>query len=188
MNAKFDSNKSSKKEISERLKLIRIGNNLSPKEMAEKLGLTRVYWSALEKGNRILSFSVILLLNKHFGISADWLVFGHQKPEVSDPELAVDRLYNRLIWMIELHEKQLNAADTFTSYVNTLIRALDQVRKIEDKGLSLESFSRLEKAMLDDFNDLFEQYFMAINYPKAGYLIRPPKKVPLFVSEQLQMK
>lgn len=176
------------REISERLKKLRISNDFNQSQIAEKLGFTRAYWSSLESGKSTLTFKVILLLHQRFGVSIDWLVFGHQKPEVSDPELAVDRLYNRLIWMIELHEKQLNAADTFTSYVNTLIRALDQVRKIEDKGLSLESFSRLEKAMLDDFNDLFEQYFMAINYPKAGYLIRPPKKVPLFVSEQLQMK
>lgn len=175
-----------KREISERLKFVRISNNLNQNQIAQKLGFTRAYWSSLEAGNRQLTFKVILLLNQIFGVSADWLIFGHRKPDVADPEANVEKIYLTLIWLIELHEKQLNAADTFTSYVNTVIRAIDQVRKIEDKGFRLESFSKLEKAMADDFNDLFNQYYMAINYPKAGYLIRPPKKVLLFVSGELE--
>ncbi len=179
-----------KRDISERLKSVRISNNLNQNQIAQKLGFTRAYWSSLESGNRKLTFKVILLLNQLFGVSADWLIFGHQKPVLDDPEAAVQKLYLNLDQLIELHVKRLKAAVSLRAFVNNLIGAMDQVEKIDDQSLRLESFSKLEKAMQHDFNDLFFQYYMALKHPEAeaGRLIRPPKKVLLFVSGELQKK
>lgn len=62
--------------VAERLKDLRIKLNLNQKEVAERIGVSRAYWSALEKGNRQLTGNIIRSIVQQFEVSADWLITG----------------------------------------------------------------------------------------------------------------
>ena len=73
--------------IPERLKKLRKRLNLSQIEMAEKMEVTRSYWSALERGNRELSGGILRKLIVSFRVSADWLLTGKEFPSQDNTKL-----------------------------------------------------------------------------------------------------
>lgn len=53
------------------LKVIRAMNDLTQEQMAEKLGITRSYYSSIEKGRKPMTPSVFLKIIKVFGLDLD---------------------------------------------------------------------------------------------------------------------
>lgn len=65
-----------KKEIGLRIRNIRINMNLSGRELAEKLGISAQYLSAIEHGKGALSLDRLEQLCKLSHSSADYILFG----------------------------------------------------------------------------------------------------------------
>ncbi len=64
------------KAVGERLKQVRIENNLKQSEMAEILGLGRTIISTMEKGDSSPTLQSLFILKEKFNISIDWLISG----------------------------------------------------------------------------------------------------------------
>ena len=57
--------------IGARIRLSRIKNHLSQEQLAEKVNLSNVYISYIERGERIPSLDIIIRLANSLGVSAD---------------------------------------------------------------------------------------------------------------------
>ena len=64
------------RDIKERFKEIRISNELSQKEFAEKLGTSQGVISDIEHGRKGISRNVLLALGTEFNINATWVLTG----------------------------------------------------------------------------------------------------------------
>lgn len=60
--------------IGARIRLSRIKNHLSQEQLAEKVNLSNVYISYIERGERIPSLDIIIRLANSLGVSADDLL------------------------------------------------------------------------------------------------------------------
>ena len=64
------------RDVKERFKEIRISNELSQKEFAEKLGTSQGVISDIEHGRKGISRNVLLALGTEFNINATWVLTG----------------------------------------------------------------------------------------------------------------
>ena len=64
------------KEIGKRIKKLRTERELSYKEMAKAMGLSRNAYNAIELGNVYFNFSSLLLIANHHNISITKLIDG----------------------------------------------------------------------------------------------------------------
>ena len=69
--------------LGERIKYLRLKNNLTQTQLAEKLNLTKSVISAYETGQRLPSYDVLIQLTKTFLVSTDYL-FGIEKTKNLD--------------------------------------------------------------------------------------------------------
>ena len=134
---------SPQKKVGNRLKELRKSLLVNQREMADKLGITRAYWSALELGNKELTGNIIRLLIETFSISADWLLTGKKdSPVEMDPDLKsadesiylddliirrrneLETIYNEFVSLVELiehHESKEEAKrDEFDTYLTRI--------------------------------------------------------------------
>ncbi|MFZ4897297.1 helix-turn-helix transcriptional regulator [Enterococcus durans] len=62
----------------ERLKKIREDNQLTAQEVAEKIGITKGYYSMIENGKRGLSYPIAVKIANVFGMKPDEIFFDHE--------------------------------------------------------------------------------------------------------------
>ncbi|MBP3351634.1 MAG: helix-turn-helix transcriptional regulator [Lachnospiraceae bacterium] len=79
------------------LKTLRIRNNMTQAQLAQKLGLTKSVISAYETGLRLPSYDVLIHISKIFKVTTDYLLGIEHKQELdlsglSQPE--IDALLN----------------------------------------------------------------------------------------------
>lgn len=73
---KIEQREQLKKEAPERLMRIRNAFDISQNQLAKRLGYTRAYISAVEKGLQSPSRRMAELIEHEFGVSATWLLYG----------------------------------------------------------------------------------------------------------------
>lgn len=104
------------KQKANRLKSVRSRNQLTQEEMAEKLDVSYSTYQRMESGRNNITIPHLEKLNKEFGISADYILFGKIGDE-KHYELEFEYLNNEtkfltLVHLIaslcELDEKQYN--------------------------------------------------------------------------------
>lgn len=78
-------------EAGQRLRALRVRNNLTQEDVGKVLGVKRATISALEKGKSSLTFENIIKLANYFKVSADELVFG-RPTGVSSEQMLKEKL------------------------------------------------------------------------------------------------
>ncbi|MFO1444574.1 helix-turn-helix transcriptional regulator [Bacillus sp. Bva_UNVM-123] len=63
--------------VGERLRSLRITQNLSQAEFAKSIGIKQSSLSLIEKGTTKPSIDTILAASKKYGVTTDWLLKGH---------------------------------------------------------------------------------------------------------------
>ena len=79
-----------------RLKELRQNNNLTQKDFAEKIGISRTYYSNIENGSMPLTPQILDMICFKFKINKDWLLYGTSDiniPNTDDSALLTDK-YN----------------------------------------------------------------------------------------------
>lgn len=76
--------------VSERLKKIRINENLSQTDFAEKLNVSRSTLMLVEQGKREINAKILESLKKIFNVSADWMLFGEETEKTDDLKSLID--------------------------------------------------------------------------------------------------
>ena len=87
-----------KPAIQTRIKQIRKEHHMTQQEMADLLGLSRQYYTCLEKGMYDLTVDKLQTLNQEFGVTADY-VLGFDKGgkvQVSEEELELIKVLHKL--------------------------------------------------------------------------------------------
>lgn len=69
-------------DLGHKLKTLRLQNNLTQSQLAQKLGLTKSVVSAYETGLRLPSYDVLIHLAKIFNVSTDFLLGVENKHEI----------------------------------------------------------------------------------------------------------
>jgi transcriptional regulator with XRE-family HTH domain len=64
--------------LGERLASLRARSSASQDELAQSLGIRRATWSLWENGHRVPDTEMLARIARHFGASADWLLFGDE--------------------------------------------------------------------------------------------------------------
>lgn len=64
------------KEIGQRIKKIRINNNMTQQAFADVIGLSQNAVSKIEPGLRMPSIDVLVLISQSFNVTLDYLVLG----------------------------------------------------------------------------------------------------------------
>ena len=86
-------------DLGHKLKTLRLQNNLTQAQLAQKLGLTKSVVSAYETGLRLPSYDVLVHLAKIFNVSTDYLLGVERKQELDLSGLSkkeIDDLSNYL--------------------------------------------------------------------------------------------
>ena len=69
-------------DFGNRLKTLRLQNNMTQATLAEKLGLTKSVISAYETGLRMPSYDVLIAISRIFKVSTDFLLGVEKKNEL----------------------------------------------------------------------------------------------------------
>lgn len=80
-------------ELGKRIKLEREKNNLTRDALAEKLGISSIYLSQLERAERNGSLTVICKIASVLNISLDYLIYGNDSIEISKEDI-IDKINN----------------------------------------------------------------------------------------------
>ena len=79
------------------LKTLRLKNNMTQAQLAQKLGLTKSVISAYETGLRLPSYDILIHIAKIYHVSTDYLLGLERKQEIDLsglPEEEIDALLN----------------------------------------------------------------------------------------------
>ena len=98
MDAKTFTSKRKKPAIPTRIKQIRKDHHMTQQQMADLLGLSRQYYTCLERGMYDLTVDKLQTLNQEFGVTADY-VLGFDKGgkvQVSEDELALIKVLHEI--------------------------------------------------------------------------------------------
>ena len=76
----------------ERVKLIRAELNLTLEKFGDRVGVTKVAISNIEKGNRNLTDQMIKAICREFNVNYDWLVYGDGEMFSELPKTILDEL------------------------------------------------------------------------------------------------
>ena len=98
MDAKTFTGKRKKPAIPTRIKQIRKDHHMTQQQMADLLGLSRQYYTCLERGMYDLTVDKLQTLNQEFGVTADY-VLGFDKGgkvQVSEDELELIKVLHKL--------------------------------------------------------------------------------------------
>lgn len=180
-----------------RLLELRKGLELNQEQIADKLGITKSYWSALERGARKPSSKLIKELVSTFGVSIDWLISGEGNPPqsetISTPKMnnAIDEkrklvsaLYYKLVQIIELTEKTFSkdrSCDRYLENIKKIISYVDDspVEKLsfDKKSEIIHQLDALLIAIRADFDELFDKYHRDFDHPKRRIKFEVPSNV-----------
>ena len=83
-----------------KLKLLRLQDNMTQEQLAQKLNLTKSVISAYETGLRLPSYDVLIRLAKIFNVSTDYLLGLEHKQEVDLSGLSQEEI-NALLNLIK---------------------------------------------------------------------------------------
>lgn len=97
--------------VSERIKQLRVDNNLTQSELAEKVGLTYVQIGRYEKGKSNPSSDVLQKLAAVLGTSTDYLMNG--KTEQVEAQLVDKELIKQFQEVEKLNPDEKNLVKTF---------------------------------------------------------------------------
>ena len=71
----------SKKEIAQRLKVLRKSQNLSQQDLSDILEISRSNYSQIELGKQFPSYPSLVILSRYFNKSYDWLLHGDESQD-----------------------------------------------------------------------------------------------------------
>lgn len=176
------SNSKQENGVPERLKKIRNDLNLNQKEASERIGVTKSYWSALERGNRELTGNLLRKLIVEFKVSADWLLTGGKdskapnsksKSTLESIDRQVDGMYMNVVWLIELMEKSFGKNPAYDKYLKGL---QETITSANNKHADLDT---INAGLSKDFFELFNLYFLNMTYPNRRKVdsFNPPQNV-----------
>ena len=74
------------------LKTLRLNNNMTQAQLAQKLGVTKSVISAYETGLRLPSYDILIHIAKFFNVSTDYLLGLENKREVDLSGLTDDEI------------------------------------------------------------------------------------------------
>lgn len=83
-----------------RLKNLRLQNNLTQLQLAEKLGLTKSVISAYENGLRMPSYDILIAIARIFKVTTDYLLGAEKKYEVDLSGLTENEI-NALLQLVK---------------------------------------------------------------------------------------
>ena len=83
-----------------KLKLLRLQDNMTQEQLAQKLNLTKSVISAYETGLRLPSYDVLIRIAKNFNVSTDYLLGLEHKQEVDLSGLSQEEI-NALLNLIK---------------------------------------------------------------------------------------
>lgn len=86
------------------LKTIRLKENMTQAQLAQKLGLTRSVISAYETGLRLPSYDILIHIAKIYNVSTDYLLGLEHKQEIDLSGLSQDEV-NALLNLINAMKK-----------------------------------------------------------------------------------
>lgn len=69
-------------DFGNRLKTLRIQNNLTQEQLAHRLGLTKSVISAYETGSRMPSYDILISISRIFKVTTDYLLGVERKNDV----------------------------------------------------------------------------------------------------------
>ncbi len=69
-------------DFGNRIKVLRIRNNFTQAQLAQKLGLTKSVISAYETGLRLPSYDILIQLSRIFKVTTDYLLGIERKQEI----------------------------------------------------------------------------------------------------------
>jgi transcriptional regulator with XRE-family HTH domain len=72
-----------KKEIGQRLKLVREKKDLSQADLGDKLGIQYQHVSKYERGESVPTWEYLIKLNEIYGVNINWLLTGNGIPFLS---------------------------------------------------------------------------------------------------------
>lgn len=187
-------------KVAARLLQVRKSLKLGQREIAKMIGISKPYWSALERGERTPSAFVMNVLKSKLDISTNWLLFGEGLPsekdfrindavgqgEIDEKFLELKWIYNKVDLLLDILEKEFGTdLDSLTLYSESLVNAvaLMEVRATNAKNNIISTHS-LARAMSDlierfrkDFDSLLGQYHTAILHPRKRKKFEAPKDV-----------
>lgn len=114
--------------LKERIKIILKENCLKQKELAQELGVTESYISAIINGrNSTISQSLATLIEEKYGYSSSWILNGTEpKLKISGKNKTLSDLQQRAILQIEhLSPEQVKAVLAFVKSLDEIEKALN---------------------------------------------------------------
>lgn len=89
--------------IGKRIKFAREQNNLTRDVLAEKVGISKMYLSQLEKGQRHASLPVTIKIAESLNLSLDYLIYGDNSIDINKKEVIelVNSASNRQLKIIK---------------------------------------------------------------------------------------
>lgn len=174
---------------------------LTQEALAKKLGITKAYWSLLERGEKELSGNVIKTLVSTLGVSIDWLVSGDGNPPQSETVSTsrmnkvineklkqINASYYKLVQIVELSEKAFKNDPDYDAYlanVNQIITSVNNTPTdkltFDEKALLIHQLGDIITEMGNDFDELFESYCRDIDHPKRRIKFKPPGNMVKFL-------
>jgi transcriptional regulator with XRE-family HTH domain len=173
--------------IQERLKEVRNILKLSQKDISDKIGIARTYWTSLENGHREITAKILMSLIVTYDISSDWLLTGKNKmfltgadPNDHEFERLVNNFYMQLVWIVELTEKLTGTNPEYDVYLDQIRTIIKSTENIKNKLVRRLTFEKLSNALLADFLSLFEDYFKMLNQSERtrkynAHVFEPPR-------------
>ena len=110
--------------INERIRELRQYNDLTQKEFAQKIGISREYLCRLEAGNEKPVEKMLLLISVMFQVNYNWLLDGTGAMIRSDEISLVSRIHDT----VDNLEKRINMGDPIKQdYMISCVHSLSQI-------------------------------------------------------------
>lgn len=144
-----------------RLKELRQNNNLTQKDFAEKIGISRTYYSNIENGSMPLTPQILDMICFKFKINKDWLLYGTSDiniPNTDDSALLTDK-YNMFKDVID--KLILEADSNEFEYIVNAFSYFASILSIHKKNNSIDYLSNVSQIC-----DLLEKYCFSLSTDK----------------------
>lgn len=142
------------KTIGERISFLRALFGLKQKELAKFLGITQSHYANIEVGKRSLSIEQVFMLQKKFGISAEWLLFG-EGTMFTDLEKSFYYLLEKRLYSIE----EIYLIFSQIQNIYAIFHEAFTHKEIFSSLLSLvEKYNLLSNQKIEHYKQLTEKY------------------------------
>lgn len=91
-----------RREIGERLRLMREEVNLTQDQMAELLDVSKAHYGLAERGNNCLSLSKYLILHEKFGTDLTYLLTGEEPSKIIVSDIIANCPKDKVFYMEQL--------------------------------------------------------------------------------------